>query len=156
MEVIQINLVTQELIPEAVWDLKKLITRTKADVVIISDWRYGALPFREKAYKRGYERNIINWDNLIETFKKEGISITDVTPWDDNIANRTTEIKTYLETHPEIKRYAILDDCFGDSYESDKEIQSHLVFVDALKGLQKENLLSVCAIMNRQKSKKIK
>ena len=142
----------QELLPQAVQYLKSLVDRTKADVVIISDWRYGSLQFREKACERGYEKIIPNWDNLVATFEKAEIQIKDVTPWDDNITNRTGEIKRYLEEHPRIKRYVILDDCFGDTYESDKEIQKHLVFVDALKGLQKENLISACAVMNMQET----
>ncbi len=84
------------------------------------------------------------------SLEKEGIYIKDVTPWEDRFLNRTAEIKDYLETHPEIKRYMILDDCFGDNYESDKEIQKHLIFVDALKGLQRENLPIACAVMNKQ------
>jgi len=143
--------VIQELLPQAVQNLKELVDRTKADVVIISDWRYGSLKYREKACERGYEKIIPNWDNLVTTFEKAGIEIKDVTPWDDSIANRTGEIKRYLEEHPWIKRYVILDDCYGDNYESDKEIQKHLVFVDALKGLQKENLISACGIMNMQR-----
>lgn len=143
--------IKQELLPQAVADLKGLIERTQAEVVIISDWRYGAPVYREKAGKLGLERNIVNWDNLVATFEKEGIQIKDITPWEENLPNRTAEIKHYLELHPEIKRYVILDDCFGDNYESDKEIQKHLVFVDALKGLQKENLLATCAIMNLQR-----
>ena len=146
------DIFTQELLPQAVQDLKNLIDRTKAEVVIISDWRYGSLAFREKAIERGYDKNIANWDNLIKTFEEADIQIKDITPWDDSIMNRTGEIKRYLEEHPWIKRYAILDDCFGDTYESDKELQKHLVFVDALKGLQKDNLIATCAIMNMQKS----
>ena len=73
-----------------------------------------------------------------------------MTPWEERFPNRTAEIKRYLELHPEIKRYVILDDCFSDNYEGDKKIQKHLVFVDALKGLQKENLLAACAVMNMQ------
>lgn len=145
---------TQELLPQAVQNLKDLVDRTKADVVIISDWRYGSLTFREKARERGYDKIIENWDNLIKIFEKADIPIKDITPWDDSITNRTGEIKRYLADHPWIKRYVILDDCFGDQYESDKEIQKHLVFIDALKGLQKENCLSACAIMNMQKSEK--
>ncbi len=144
--------VTQELLPQAVQNLKELVDRTKADVVIISDWRYGSLEYREKACERGYEKIIPNWDNLVATLEKADIQIKDVTPWDDSIVNRTGEIKQYLEEHPWIKRYVILDDCFRDNYESDKEIQKHLVFIDALKGLQKEDLISACAIMNMQKS----
>lgn len=151
LDVFHSNLLIQELIPQAVQDLKGLVERTKADVVIISDWRYGSLKYGEKASERGYDNIIANWENLVKTFDEAGIKIQDVTPWDDGIENRTGEIKRYLEEHPWIKRYVILDDCYGDTYESDKEIQKHLVFIDALKGLQKENLLAACAIMNMQR-----
>lgn len=150
LDIYSSKIVLQELLPQAIADLKGLIERTQAEVVIISDWRYGAEIHREKAEKLGLERNILNWDNLVETFANEGICVKDVTSWEESLPNRTAEIKYYLETHPEIKRYVILDDCFGDNYESDKEIQKHLVFVDALKGLRKENLLAACAVMNMQ------
>lgn len=150
LDVYNSSIVKQELLPQAVADLKGLIERTQAEVVVISDWRYGAEIHREKAENFGLERNIINWDNLVEVFAKEGISIKDVTPWEERFPNRTAEIKRYLELHPEIKRYVILDDCFSDNYEGDKKIQKHLVVVDALKGLQKENLLAACAVMNMQ------
>ncbi len=141
---------TQELLPEAVQMLKELTDRTKGDVVIVSDWRYGSLRYREKALEFGYDICIANWDNLVKTFEKAGIHIEDITPWSDGISCRTDEIKKYLKEHPCIRRYVILDDCFSDRYESDKEIQKHLVFVDALKGLQKENLISACMVMNMQ------
>lgn len=138
----------QKLLPDAVSGLKSLITRTKADLVIISDWRYGSDMYREKAYANGYEKLIDNWDNLVHTFAAEGITISGVTPWDDDIKNRTGEIRKYLDEHSEINRYAILDDCFSDNYESDEEIHKHLVFVDALKGLQPEDMKEVCRVMN--------
>ncbi len=142
------NYHVQKLIPEALNSLKSLITRTKADVVIISDWRYGSDLYREKAHNCGYDKIIDNWDNLMRVFKEENIEISGVTSWDDEIKNRTDEIRRYLDEHIGIKRYVILDDCFGDNYDSDKDIQKHLVFIDALKGLQKKDLLSACQIMN--------
>lgn len=87
----------------------------------------------------------------MKVMETEEIKISGVTLWDENIENRTGEIKRYLEEHPNIKRYVILDDCFDDHYESDREIQKHLVLVDALKGLQEEDLISACKIMNRQR-----
>jgi len=138
----------QTLIPKAISNLKSLITRTKADIVIISDWRYGSDLYREKAHEQGYEKNIDNWNNLVHVFAKEDIKISGITMWDDSLKNRTAEIIKYLDTHPNIKRYVILDDCFGDDYTSDKELQKHLVFVDALKGLQEKDLISACKIMN--------
>ncbi len=68
----------------------------------------------------------------------------------NDLSNRIEEIKRYLADHPQIKRYVILDDCFNERYESDKELQKHLVFVDALEGLQVENCIAACEIMNRQ------
>lgn len=138
----------QELLPQAIRYLKSLILRTKAEVVVISDWRYGNDLYREKARKLGYNTKIDNWDNLIKICKKEEITISGITLWEDNIKSRTGEIRKYLDEHSNIKRYVILDDCFGDNYESDKEIHKHLVFVDALKGLQEKNLISACEVMN--------
>ncbi len=65
-------------------------------------------------------------------------------------AQKTSEINKYLEEHPAIKRYVILDDCNRDDYSGDENLQKHLVFVDALKGLQITDLLEACRIMNLQ------
>lgn len=81
---------------------------------------------------------------LVERTQAEVVNIS------PGAQNGTTEIEHYLEMHPEIKRYVILDDCFGDSYESDKKLKKHLVQVDSSKGLQMEKLLRVCEIMNMQ------
>lgn len=106
--------------------------------------------FREKAKAKGLNGHIRHWNYLVETFEEAGIPIKDVTPREDGLSCRTEEIKKYLADHPYIKRYVILDDCFSDRYESDKEVQSHLVFVDALKGLQRADCVAACEIMNRQ------
>ncbi len=103
LDVFNKNADIQKLLPDTVERLKNLVNRTKADVVIISDWRYGS---------------------------------------------RAAEIRQYLKEHPAIKRYVILADCLGDTYESDPELRKHLVFVDALTGLQDKDLLAACEIMN--------
>ena len=130
----------QTLLPEAINYLKDFLDRTKAQLVIITNWRYGS-----PAYNRQC------WNSLETEFSRAGITINDVTPSDDTLKNRTAEIKKYLEDHPSIKRYVILDDCFSDNYKSDAELHKHLVFVDALKGLSLQNLLDSCIIMNKQK-----
>lgn len=90
--------------------------------------------------------------SLVERTKADLVMLLNQGGNDTNaLPNGTVEIKKYLEEHPHIKRYVILDDCFSDNYDSDEEIKKHLVFVDALKGLQKENLLAACEIMNMQK-----
>ena len=99
---------SQELLLEPVKYLKDFVRRTKAELVVISDWRCGAP------------------------------------------AHKISEINKYLEEHPSIKRYVILDDCYGDDYSGNENLRKHLVFVDALKGLQITDLLEACRIMNLQ------
>jgi len=91
------------------------------------------------------ERTVTDLTNLVERTQAEVITILDLS------ADKTAELKDYLERHPEIKRYVILTDCDKEQYETDKEIRKHLVFVDAQTGLQMENLIAVCEIMNMQK-----
>jgi len=91
------------------------------------------------------ERTVADLTNLVERTQAEVVTISD---WS---ANKTAEIRNYLETHPETKRYVILTDCDKEQYETDKEIRKHLVFVDNQTGLQMENLIAVCEIMNMQK-----
>ncbi len=140
----------QQLIPEAVERLKRLVTRTNAKVVVISDWRFGSKKHETDGMKdERYLMQCGNWSHLEETFQKESISISGITPWGDGLASRTEEIQAYLQEHPEIYNYVILDDCFGDDYSSDMNMKKHLVYVDALKGLQDNDLVKACEIMNR-------
>ncbi len=145
------SLPVQHLLPEAIRNLKSLTLRTKADIVIISDWRYGSDLCASKFKETDRDRITDNWNNLINIFEDEGIKITGITSCDESLRNRTEEIRRYLDEHSSIKRYVILDDCFSDNYESDPEIKKHLVFVNALKGLQRNDLIAACEIMNMLK-----
>jgi len=89
--------------------------------------------------------------SLVERTKADLVMLLNQNSNDTNaLPNCTVEIKKYLEEHPHIKRYVILDDCGRMCYENDIEIQKHLVLIEAKKGLQKENLLAACDIMNMQ------
>ena len=50
--------------------------------------------------------------------------------------------------HPAIKRYLILGDRLSGDYEEDQKLKERLVYVDPSKGLQVENCLETCRIMN--------
>ncbi len=133
----------QKLIPEVLERFAELVHRTNANVVVISDWRYGS-----KECEKSDERLRDHWKMLTEELARYQVTITDVTTCESAYGTRTEEIKAYLSEHPEIRKYAILDDCYSDDYSSDKEIKRHLVFVDALKGLQGEDCIQVCKLMN--------
>lgn len=83
--------------------------------------------------------------NLVERTQAQVVDIKELVP------NRAEEIKIYLEKHPQIKRYAILADAHKEQYENSEEVRKHLVYADAGKGLQMENLMAVCEIMNMKK-----
>ena len=90
-------------------------------------------------------QTVADLTNLIERTQAKTL---DVSSWS---ANRAEAISQYLLEHPQIKRYAILADTHKEQYENSEEIRKHLVFVDAGKGLQMENLMAVCEIMNMKK-----
>ena len=87
-------------------------------------------------------------DELEKLVERTQAQVVDIKEW---VPNRAEEIKNYLEKNPQIKRYAILADAHKEQYENPEEIRKHLVFVDAGKGLQMENLMAVCEIMNMKK-----
>lgn len=143
LDIFDASLYYQEIIPEALERFARLVHRTNAKVVVISDWRYGS-----KNCELSDKRLCDNWKRLQEKLEGYQVEISDVTTCESVHENRTGEIKEYLSEHPEIKKYAILDDCYGDDYSSDEEIKRHLVFVDALKGIQDEDCIQVCKLMN--------
>ena len=69
-----------------------------------------------------------------------GIQIHDLTPFVD--ANRTLEIKIYIEEH-QIEQYVILDDELIE-----EELQEHQVFLDLYRGLQEEHIIPALNILN--------
>lgn len=74
--------------PYLVRILKRIISATNAKIVLSSTWRLDD-PFREE-------------------IKRHGIDFLDITPKLDSI--RGEEIKSWLENHPEVEQYIILDD----------------------------------------------
>lgn len=81
---------------QAIMWLNELCKKTHAKIVVSSTWRYCCedVSYQDCLYNGGLDKNI------------EIIGCTDVI--EDQ--TRTEEIKTYLENHPEIENYVILDD----------------------------------------------
>lgn len=92
---------------------------------------------------------------LVNRTNANVVAISDVTTCDSAYKTKTEKIKVYLEKHPEIEKYAILDNCCSEDYSLDKEIKRHLVVIDEPKGLQDENCIQVCKLMNEITLKEI-
>ena len=124
----------QTLLPNATENICDLLNRMNAKAVVISSHRSGGK----------------TWDMLLETFKENNVNDVDITPYGEEYHSRTEEINAYLNIHPNIERYVILDDCFQDDYSCDIKLRERLVFVDALNGLQKQDIIKACEVLNRQ------
>lgn len=96
-----------------------------------------------------YKQERANWKLLEPALMKYGLEIYDVSPWEEYLETRSDEIKYYLEMHPEITGYVILDDCFFEDYEKYDELKQRLVLVDANKGLQEVDVDKALEILKR-------
>lgn len=75
--------------PEAASIVRQIVEHTKCVIVVSSSWRLH--------------------DDLLEKVKQTfGKAVVDVTPWLPAI--RGQEVQAWLELHPHVERYAILDD----------------------------------------------
>lgn len=122
-----------ELVPAKVEQLKKIIDATNAVVVVTSSLSYYLslcdLPVMVK-----------NWFIDLE---KLGIKIYDYVNEVDKINRRYYEILDYLNRHPEIEEYVILDDDYIL-----KEFLDHLVFIEYYTGLLDEHVDAAINILN--------
>lgn len=80
--------------PTCVQFLNNLIARTDARLVISSCWRIG--------------RTVSELQQLLDKWKVEGL-VVGKTGWDSNVI-RGVEIQRWLDEHPEVESFVILDD----------------------------------------------
>ncbi len=163
---------TEEQYEAALSEGDKIVKELCADIGATEKWCYDILQEAEAVINRNpftiflgidgvldnynpnlYYQELIpetveRFSNLVHRTKANVVVMSDKTTCDASYEKRTDEIKEYLAEHTEIKKYAILDDCYSNDYSSDEEIKRHLVFVDALKGLQDEDCMKVCKLMN--------
>ena len=107
--------------------LRDIVERTGAQIVLSSTWRFGADPRALFLERAGY-------DELRREFLRVRCPIwVDITPIFPQ-AKRWQEINAWLELHPEVKEFIILDDV-GEEL---KPLADHLVLTNMRDGLTKE------------------
>lgn len=127
--------IAQEFCPIAMSNVEELMRRVlDLKIVVSSTWRYGETP--ETLAK------------ILHPSKLLGDAIIDVTPdfgWRDGkrIA-RGEEIQDWLNRHPEVTDYVIIDDD-GDMLESQK---NNFVHTSSMHGFQYGDLLRALRILN--------
>ena len=95
--------------------LKRIIDRTGAKIVLSSSWRHGWYSDYDTSDKSN--RQTV----LHKKFNKYGIDVVGITPTD---TNRREEIYSYIDQHPEIENYIVIDD---ETFNFDEELKEHMI-----------------------------
>ena len=110
--------------PDAVERIMRIVKETGAEIVVSSTWKYD--------------------DNLNYKLRFMGISNTyGITPWSRD-RHRGSEIKEWLDEHPEVTSYVIIDDD-SDMLEEQK---SHFVQTSWHDGINDHNVEKAIKILN--------
>ena len=103
--------------------LKLLIDKTKADIVLTSDWR-----FDPEAV-----------EHLNEKLSEYGLTVSDKTPGSGDYEHRGKEIDDWLRQHPGVCSFAVIDDLYFPDFE-EYELSNRLVKTDDKYGLRIEDV----------------
>ncbi len=116
--------------------LKRIVDTTGAQIVLSSTWREHWEQAEAFCDDIGRE--------LQATFQKAGLSILDKTPVMDS---RQREIMAWIEAHPQLQTFAILDDVFGGW----GELEAHLVRTNSRigRGLEERHVDAAIEILGK-------
>lgn len=121
--------------PGAAENVCGLIRRMNAQPVIIS------------GHRRGGEA----LDMLLKVFRENNICSSDIIPRGEEYHSAAEAVRAYLNIHPDIERYVFIGNCTGEEYSCDPLLRERSVFADGSKGLQKQDIIKACEILNRLK-----
>ena len=119
--------------------LKKIIDKTGARIVVTSSNKY---QFQRKNSPFSVVEETPMYKKYIKKLNELGIDIFDFTPYSID-ENRELEIINYLNSHPEIDQYLILD----DDHIIEK-CRNHEIFLDLQSGLREKHILPAINILN--------
>lgn len=104
--------------PECVWNLKQIIDKTSAKIVVSSSWK-----------------SIMAFEELLDMWEKRKLpgEVIDTTPYTLECRNRGDEIDLWLKECKEECQYVIMDDIDGGNFNEHQ--LERLVVVNPVKGL---------------------
>ena len=124
--------------------LKTIVDKTDSKVVISSS-------LKNSFYITGhFSKNLLN---IINELQKENIEVIGITPSD---STREIEIQLYLNNHPEIENFCIIDDdYYMESFENNL-VKLPLQSEQNPNGLEDKYVELAINILNKQKIKSLK
>lgn len=123
-----------EFDPIALSNLEELLRRVpRLNIVVSSTWRFG--------------EDVASLQKIFQPAKLVSSAIIDVTPHLGHGVARGLEIQKWLDGHPEVQEFVILDD------DNDMEHLSHrLILTDAKNGFTYTDMERVVALFSPEKS----
>ena len=106
--------------PECVWNLREIIEKTGAKIVVSSSWK-----------------DILTFEEILDMWKKRGLpgEVIGTTPYTLECKKRGDEIDLWLKECKEEYQYVILDDIDGSNFNEHQ--LERLVVVNSVKGLMR-------------------
>ena len=125
-----VDIFNEDMLDErAIVQLKKIVEATDAEIVLSSSWRW---------YKE-------TRDKIHHQLRQKGIDFVDTTPREIDITmSRGAEIKAWLDNHPEVEKFVILDD---DELQIEEYLPYH-VKTNFKYGLTREKAAEAIKILN--------
>ena len=125
-----IDIFNEDMLDErAIVQLKKIVEAANAEIVLSSSWRW----YKETRDKVHYQ------------LQQKGIDFVDTTPKNIDISlSRGAEIKLWLDIHPEVEKFVILDD---DDLRIEEYLPYH-VKTTFRYGLTREKAAEAIKILN--------
>lgn len=115
-------------------ELQKLVKETDAKIVMSSTWR------------SNFNNHDIHFEkHITEKFKKLGLEVSDITTL--KYMDRGLQINLWLEEHPEVKKFVVLDD---ETYDIEPHISwGHIIKTSTKEGLQESHVDLAIIKLNR-------
>lgn len=126
--------------PQNLQRLKNIVDQTGAKIVISSSVK--------TSYFFTGTFNVV-FLHLVDSLKKANIEVVGMTPL---ARGRETEITMYLESHPEIENFCILDDEGEMEPYKDNFVKLPIQSAEYPNGLNDEQMNLAIAILNRKKN----
>ena len=131
-----------EIAPDNLKRLMYIVEETGAKIVISSSVKNRYFVDGVLSYMCRY---------LIDTLTQNGLEVIGMTPY---ASGREEEIKLYLEAHPEIDRFCILDDDYYMESMKDNLIKLPSQMSEQSKGLEDIHVSQAIKILNTKRLRK--
>lgn len=124
--------------------LRKMAKETDSKVILSTSWKD---EWAEDSKKRSADGEYLH-----QKLFQAGITIAGkIDESSIGASHRGAAIQLYLDSHPEIERYVILDDIEFDFYDYE-EVASHFVRTDPRYGLTKKKLKEAVLVMKKERA----